>query len=309
MSDLCPPKPQPSVRCSVIIATLDRVGSLRLVLACLGRQTRPPFEVIIAAAGDSTALSEEIARLPAVLPVRLLVSPVKSSALQRNQAADEAVGDVLAFLDDDIEFDSDLFARVLAHFDRLPESELGALSPRLANTGRLPPGILTRWYYALQAGYSDADYGGRLFGPGINCFPIFASSGSEWIRSDWLPSTCLFIRTPLFQRHRFPAFTGYSFAEDVHLTARVAREAPVFFLSEPAILHHSLPSEFKNNRAALTAGKLHNMALIAREVLGRRGWSLWWRWQLHRVFMTTVLLLRRPFGWNADLCGVWRARL
>lgn len=294
--------------CSVIIATLDRADSLQVVLRCLARQTRPPREVLIAVAGGASPLSPaDFSSSP--FPVRILPCPEKSSARQRNLAAAEATGDVLAFLDDDIEFGDDLLARVLAQFDRRSEQELGALSPRIANTGRSAPGRLTRWYYALQAGYADADYGGRLFGPGINCFPLYPAGGPELVPVEWLPATCLFIRAGLFHRHRFPQFTGYSFAEDVHLTARAAREAPLFFLREPAILHHSLPSEFKADRAALTAGKLHNMAVVAREVQGLRGWPLWWRWQLHRLFLFAVLLIRRPAGWAEELRGVGRARL
>lgn len=292
----------------MIIATLDRLDSLRVVLACLEQQTRPPVEIVISAAGDFSSLTADLASRPTILPFRAIYSPVKSAALQRNQAAEQAAGNVLAFLDDDIEFGPDLFARVLAHFDHSSESELGAVSPRIANTGRETPGHLTRWYYALQAGYFDADYGGRLFGPSINCFPVFSPDSPELVRSDWLPSTCLFIRTPLFRRHLFPQFTGYSFAEDVHLTARAAREAPAFFLQEPSILHHSLSSEFKSNRAALTAGKLHNMAVVAREAMGRGGWPLWWRWQLHRLFLSSVLLIRRPDQWVDELRGVWQAR-
>ena len=299
---------QTASTCSVIIATLDRADSLRVVLRCLARQTRLPREVLLAVAGGETPLTPgEVSTCP--FPVRIIPCPEKSSARQRNLAAETATGDVLAFLDDDIEFGDDLFARVLAHFDRRPEPQLGAVSPRLANTDRSAPGRLTRWYYALQAGYAHADYGGRLFGPGINCFPLYPAVGPELVPVEWLPATCLFIRAGLFQRHRFPQFTGYSFAEDVHLTARVAREAPLFFLREPAIQHHSLPSEFKADRAVLTAGKLHNMATIAREVQWLHGWPLWWRWQLHRVFLTTVLLLRRPAGWAAELHGVWLARL
>jgi len=295
------------VRCSVVIATLNRTDSLRVVLRCLGRQSRPPIEVVIAvsAGGDPVASLGESS-----LPFRLMTvhCPEKSAALQRNLGAAAAIGDVLAFLDDDIEFGDDVFARVLEHFDRLPEAGLGALSPRISNMDRKVPGRLTRWYYSVQAGYRHADFGGRLFGPGINCFPLFGSGGPQLVQVEWLPSTCLFVRTRLFNRHCFPPFTGYSFAEDVHLTARIVREAPLFFLREPSITHHSLPNEFKSDRAALTSGKLHNMAIVAREVMGLSGWKLWWRWQFHRLFLSAVLVIRRPLQWADELRGIWQAR-
>jgi|GEM_PF-907334 len=292
--------------CSVVIATLDRVPSLLKVLDCLERQTTPPLEVILCVAGNVTALEEALAAKSSGLPVRILRSAVKSSARQRNQGAAAAVGEVLAFLDDDIEFGEDLFERMLGRFATMSSSELGGLSPRIATQGRNRPGRLTLAYYRLQAGYRDADYGGRLFGPAINCFPVFEKNGPELVLVEWLPSTCLFLRSECFRRHQFPEFDGYSFAEDVHLTARIAREAPLFFLREPSILHHSQPSEFKADPAALTAGKLHNMAVIAREVMKVPRFR--WKWEMHRIFVSISLLLRRPSQWREELRGVWQAK-
>lgn len=292
----------------MIIATLDRLDSLRVVLECLGRQTQQPLEVIIAAAGNTAAVEQLVQTLTLACPVRVLACAEKSSARQRNAAAAVSRGEVLAFLDDDIEFPDDLFARFLTQFVG-SQPKPGAIAARIAGEDRPAPGRLTRAYYSLQSGYSHADYGGHLFGPGINCNPVFGPDSPSLFPSGWLPATCLFMRADLFHATRFPDFAGYSFAEDVHLTARIARSAPLFFATSCLIEHHSLPSEFKSDPAALTAGKLHNMTVIAREVLGLRGWPLWWRWQLHRFFLSTVLLLRRPAGWTQQLGGVWRAKL
>ncbi len=303
------PHPSENLRlpsCSVVIATLDRVSTLLTVLDYLERQTVPPSEVILCVAGDSGELKQALAAKPRKLSIRVLQSAVKSSAQQRNQGAQSASGEVVAFLDDDIEFEEDLFERVLGRFAALPPNAMGGLSPRIANQGRNRPGRLTLAYYRIQAGYSDADYGGRLFGPAINCFPIFEEDGPVLVPVEWLPSTCLFLRAECFHRHRFPEFDGYSYAEDVHLTARIARELPLYFLREPSILHHSQPSEFKNDAAALTAGKLHNMAVIAREVMEIPGYR--WKWELHRIFISIILLLRRPGQWRDELRGVWSAK-
>lgn len=294
--------------CSVIIATLDRLDSLRVVLECLGRQTRLPREVIIAAAGKVAPVEALAQTLAAPFPVRVLACAEKSSARQRNAAAAEAGGEVLAFLDDDIEFGSDLFARMLGYFETASPAP-GAISARIAGEDRVAPGRLARAYYRLQAGYAHPDFGGRLFGAGINCYPVFHRDSPELVESEWLPATCLFVRADLFHATRFPAFEGYSFAEDVHLTARLARTVPLYFATLCPIRHHSLPSEFKADLVRLTAGKLHNMGVIAREIQGRRGWALGWRWQLHRLFLTAATLRSRPAHWPAVLRGIWSSRL
>ncbi|HVT73100.1 MAG TPA: glycosyltransferase [Lacunisphaera sp.] len=299
-----PDSATPPPTCSVIIATLDRPASLRIVLDCLARQDHPPLEVIVAAAGDSSAtaaLADEFAR---VLPIRMIPCADKSAARQRNAAAAVARGEILAFLDDDIEFGPDLFARMLAAFGAGAPAP-GAIAARIAGEDRRAPGWLTRAYYRMQAGYAHADYGGRLFGCGLNCYPVFQADSPALVPAEWLPATCLFVRARLFQSERFPAFAGYSFAEDVHLTARLARSAPLYFARDCLIQHHSLASEFKSDPGALVAGKLHNMAVVAREIQGLGGWSLWWRCVLHRLFMTVVTLRSRPPRWPRVLRGIW----
>lgn len=304
------PTPRSSPRCSVIIATLDRLESLRIVLDCLDRQTAAATEVLIAAAGDPAPLERMLAnRQPGATPIRVITSPDKSAARQRNLAAASAIGEVLAFLDDDIEFGPDLFAQALACFCGEENSWPSAVSPRHLGGDTTPPGLLIRCYYRLLAGYAHLDYGGCLFGPGMNRLPGFPPSVPEMLPVQWLPSTCLFVRATLFRHLRFPDFSGYSFGEDVHLTARLAREAPLYFLRDAAIIHHSLPSEFKADRARLIAGKLHNMGRIAREVQGLAGLSLWWRWHLHRLFLLSSLMARRPAGWTDEARGILQARL
>ncbi|MBI2497856.1 MAG: glycosyltransferase [Opitutae bacterium] len=290
--------------CSVIIATLDRLDSLRVVLECIGRQTQPPQEVIIAAAGNVPAVEQLVRTLTPPCPVCVLACAGKSSARQRNAAAVEARGDILAFLDDDIGFGPDLFARMLAYFASHQPTP-GAIAARIPAEDRRTPGRVTRAYYRMQAGYAHPDFGGRLFGPGINCTPVYAAGTPDLVPAEWLPATCLFVRAGLFQAERFPAFEGYSFAEDVHLTARIARAAPLYFAANCPIEHHSLPSVFKRDPAALTAGKLRNMGVVAREILGLRGPVLGWRLFLHRLFLTAATLRTRPPRWPAVLRGIW----
>lgn len=295
--------PLPS--CSVIIATLDRLESLVRVLDCLSRQTHPPDEVLIAAAGDAAAVERLVQAHMLASRTRVLPQAVKSSARQRNAAAAVASGNILAFLDDDIEFAPDLFAKLLTYFVTTKPAP-GAIGARIPAEDRRTPGQFALAYYRLQAGYAHANYGGRLFGPAINCTPIYEPDSPELTPTEWLPATCLFVRAECFHAERFPLFDGYSYAEDVHLTARIGRAAPLFFATHCPILHHSLNSEFKRDVAALTAGKLRNMTRIAQELLGLHGWRLQGRMLLHRMFMTLATLRTRSPRWWDVLRGTWR---
>lgn len=276
------------------------------MLRNLSQQTLPPSQVILSAAGDCHHALSSLIREFEGLALTVLESRDKSAAKQRNAAAEHASGDILAFIDDDIEFPPDLLESVMVLFDRASDSEIGAVSPRVRNVSHKRPGLFVRSYYWLQSGYLHKDYGAKVFGPCINCYPVYGDdTACSPIRAEWLPATCLFVRTGLFKRYRFPEFNGYSYGEDIHLTVRIAREAPLFFLPEPSIYHHSLQNEFKLDKATLTADKLKNMRLIAREVLGLSRWQLFWKWHLHRLFLTAAFILKRQNGWQAELRGLW----
>jgi GT2 family glycosyltransferase len=100
---------------TVIVATYDQPGPLRLALAALGAQTDPDFDVIVADDGSqptSHALVEECARSYG-LRARVVWQPDQGfrKARAQNQAALETGAELLVFLDGDCLPFRDLIAR------------------------------------------------------------------------------------------------------------------------------------------------------------------------------------------------------
>lgn len=100
------------LRVSVMIATKNRMEQLRDVsLASLAQQQdAPPFEVIVWDASDNDASRELVARFAAENPAittRYFKAPRVGLARQRNDALQEAKGDILFFIDDDSEVSPD----------------------------------------------------------------------------------------------------------------------------------------------------------------------------------------------------------
>jgi len=93
------------MKLSVIIATHNRPGALRVALAALARQTldRSAFEVIVVDDGSEEEDRLKVRGLQPQFNFHLLEKERGGQASARNLGADHATGDFLHFLDDDVE--------------------------------------------------------------------------------------------------------------------------------------------------------------------------------------------------------------
>jgi len=288
---------------SLVIATYERAEELRTTLASVAAQTRPPAEVVVVdSSGDDQTLA--VAQ-ESPLPVRYERAKKPSAAVQRNQGAALVATPLIAFVDDDVFVPPDSFEKICAAFDTDPEEKIGGIAARIEGMQhRIPHGLL-RCYYRLQAGYAHPTYGGKLFGAAINCLPTYTESTGELIPADWLNSTCVFYRTPLYARERFPEFEGYSFLEDVHLSARVGRTHQLYFHRTATFEHHDAPSTFKRNTRELARMRIRHQRLVAHDILGLREPTLTWKLLLHRLFASVSILRQHGPTWTQELLGTW----
>jgi GT2 family glycosyltransferase len=149
------------VRFSVVIPTMRREAILAATLDSLRRCDPAPHEVIVIDAdpeGSSQPIVTEFDH--EVDPAVRYVRSRASLTLQRNLGIGGATGDVLVFLDDDVDIEPDLFARleeayrdpaVVGATGRIVEPESGRGGPRSALRRLLPggghEGTFTRYGY------------------------------------------------------------------------------------------------------------------------------------------------------------------
>lgn len=286
---------------SVVIATYERADALRNALESVRLQTHPPVEVIVV---DSSAGREsEKVMADSGLPAKYLRAERPSAAIQRNQGFREVTSPLVAFIDDDVVLAPDVFEKLCTVFESRPDT--GGVSARMNGTEHPAPSPALRRYYRLQAGFEDETYGARLFGAAINCFPCYIQQMDLLISADWLNLGCVMFRSDAFGRELFPEFEGYSFGEDVHLSARIGRQHPLYFHSTARYDHFPSISPAKRNYFRNAQMSSRHRRLIAREVQGLSGWKLWWKDLLHRLFVSVFLLRTRPSGWIAQIAGNW----
>jgi glycosyltransferase involved in cell wall biosynthesis/peptidoglycan/xylan/chitin deacetylase (PgdA/CDA1 family) len=92
-------------RFSVVIPTYQRREVVARTVAALDRQRYRDFEVLVVVDGSDDGTAARLRGLDVDFPLRVLEQPNAGSARARNAGAEAAAGEVLLFLDDDMEAD------------------------------------------------------------------------------------------------------------------------------------------------------------------------------------------------------------
>lgn len=260
--------------CSVIIPTNNRPEALRATLLTLGTQTVRPDEVIVVDGSTEEATRLLVEGLGLRLAVRLhhVVATLRGAAVQRNQGAALARGEVLFFLDDDVELEPAFVEEVLTIFQEDAKGTIGGVSGIVVNQTYGKPSRWSRIFYALMDGSRRPSYAGRLIGPALNLLPEDKPKCVQDV--EWLCSGAVAYRAEVFRRHEFgTAFTGYSFAEDVHLSARVGKSYRLVNTTRARLYHKDLGGATHRDWVEIGKMQVLNRWVIMTEVLGRRQYS------------------------------------
>jgi GT2 family glycosyltransferase len=204
-------------RLSVIIPTYYRYPSLGTVLALLSRQTLPPDEVIVADQTPSADRPTGFYERFSGLPLRVLDLAEPSLSESRNRAAGAASGDVLLFMDDDMEFGPTLLER---HVEVMAEERVDVVFGAISTEATLPE------TFARNVEWLDPV---SLFLKTPNCRwngMVLVTSGAN----------------TLIKRDRFFAVGGYDQnlprMEDIDLGYRLFRTGAKMFYSEKPFSRH-----------------------------------------------------------------------
>jgi glycosyltransferase involved in cell wall biosynthesis len=295
-------------RCAVVIATYQRPGPLRRALESLRAQTLKPERVIVVDASIDHDSETVAAGFIGDFQMTYLRSQTPSSARQRNAGLEYCDLPLVLFMDDDSTLRPPTLERLASVFETYEAKgeAIGGVGARMEGFSHRKPGPLLWLYYRWQSGYYDATYGGKLFGPGINCLACYEGWEEEdLIPSQWLPTGCVLYRTECVKRELFPEFDGYSFMEDVHLSARIARTHPLFFHTRAMYRHEDAPSPFKVFRRELARHRLLNQRVVAEQVMGQSGFLFEFKFWVHRLFASVSVLRGHGKDWVQELIGIW----
>src|SRR5262245_33713617 len=105
---------------SVVVPTYNRVERLRHVIAALESQSYPrnDYEVIVVSDGSNDGTHAYLEALRSTMRLRWFSQSNRGPAAARNAGVDKAVGELIAFIDDDVVPEAGLLAEhVRAHHE------------------------------------------------------------------------------------------------------------------------------------------------------------------------------------------------
>ena len=228
------------MKISVIIPTMNRSSDLRLALDTLLGQTYKPFEVLVIDQSLDDKTRVLITEKKAVVQekqinLEYVFQEEKSSVKARNRGIEMALGDIVSFLDDDIELFEDYFEKVVRYFKE--DASLGALS---GNT--LIKNKLGGWKWSLRKILLNIfllnDFKGNMTASGFG-YPVYEREIDRVMSVEMLPGCNMNMRAGCIPDLRFDEwFTGYSYREDVELSYRVSLKAKVLMVPDAKLYHH-----------------------------------------------------------------------
>ncbi|MEQ1885604.1 MAG: glycosyltransferase [Bryobacteraceae bacterium] len=283
---------------SVIIATRNRHQPLDRCLRSLGKQTTPVLETIVVDSSDDNATETLISNAKAQFDFSLTYcrSAVRSAAVQRNQGADLARGTHVLFLDDDVVLEPDFVAELMSVFQNPEYRNVGGASGTIVNQTFVEPRGFNRFLLGFALGRWSGSYSGRLLGPAVNFLPR-SSDGIQPV--DWLPSCCAAFPKEVFLRYKFGStFQGYSFAEDVHLSARVGQSFRLVNVGTARLFHEDMGGATHRDWTALAHSVVMNRHLIMSTVMRKTGLANLLRLFYYEVIYSSLAYLNGGAGGN-----------
>lgn len=230
------------MRFSVVIPTLQRPEILRGTLESLLACNPPPTEILVVdadPAGSALGAVDGL-RTPEAEPPEIHFFQTRPSlTIQRNWGIDKARGDVVVFLDDDVEIDSDLFGRlaevyrdptIVGATGRIFEPTPKRLGGPRSRIRRLlpggPEGSFTRYgyprYLVDESTERDVEYM-------LGCFMSATRQAAAEVR---------------FDEH----LAGYALAEDEDFSFRLSRLGRIRYVPDVVVYHRKLGFSSKDTR-------------------------------------------------------------
>lgn len=303
---------------SVVTPTLMRPQEVRGLLENLRNQSVMPTEVIIVdgIAGDQSETEGVVSQMGPHLPFAVkYIRRSGGTAIQRNVGIDEAKGDLVAFIDDDVRLDPSFFGEIVRVLSDSSNDDVGGVVGYRTNC-HFDLERSTRWRWYRRLGLLSIFEPGRYdFACG---YPINNSlqppfSGTRDV--DFMTTACAVWRRAVFDPGlRFDEFfRDFGVLEDAHFSLRAGRTWRLLQCGDARCEELHSPNG-RENRIRIGFKSVVNYYYVFREVAGPLDHMQkyrFWRFQLFEAVRIASSAIRRfNAGDIADLRGraqgVWQ---
>lgn len=227
---------------SVVICTLNRPDDLIKTVHSALAQSSLPKEIIIVDAGDLGDLKIELESSIREKGIHFIYWQAKpSTTKQRNIGAKYATGDILFFLDDDIELAEDYFYEIIRiYVEKLDENIGGAIGVNIDLSSQPIQPILLKIYSKIFF-LREVKKSGIARLKRSN-FPVFVPYPKNVQTCEVMPAGAVSYSRHVFNQFMFDgSHEGYVMAEDVDLSYRVSRAYKLYITPYAKYVHHDSP--------------------------------------------------------------------
>lgn len=306
-------------RISIVTPTLGRPAEIEGLLENIALQKQLPEELIIidGAPEEDFRTSDRVARTAQRMPYRVrYIRRSGGTAIQRNEGIDAAVGDYVAFVDDDIRLEPDFFVRVSSVFEDDLEMKVGGVAGYITNQ-YLDPETSRRWRLYRRLGLFTTYEPGRY--DYIVGYPInrYLQPPHDAVREiDFMGAGCAVWRAEVFRDGlRFDEFfSGFGVLEDAHLALRARRKWNLVEDGKARCLHlkarSSRENGFKIGRKTAVNYRYVFLDIVPRRSIRQEG--RFWLVQVVDLVSAAAACFRgggfRSFGFSfGKLVGMFQA--
>jgi len=224
---------------SIIICTLNNLVGLEKCVASISQQTLKPNEVIIVHGDIDGEMEEGITKkIQPILQSNLItlkyIKTIRSLVLQRNIGIDNAGGDVIVLLDDDVILEKNYFFYLLEVYQSKWSENLGGVQGTIINAMRgnswSPIEVIKKIIL-----YANITGSGRLLASGN---PSFCGNPQEIKKVDIFNGCMMSFRRDILLKNRFDTnFKEFWMCDDIELSYRISRKYHLY-QTPLAQLHH-----------------------------------------------------------------------
>ena len=300
------------MRLCVVVPTMSRPEYLGGLIASLKDQTVLPDEVVVVDASPSAdSRTEEVvkgASSGTPFELRYLRSSTAGTSIQRNLGIDEANGDYVGLLDDDVRPKVNFFEVLLDSFARDREKLIGGIAGYRENL-HVPMESLRRWrWYRRLRLFSTYEPGRFDWKTGYpinqNLQPPF-----DGLRDvDFLTTACALWRRAVFDDglRFFEGFGGYGVVEDAHFSLRAGKKWKLKQCGSARCEELRAPGG-RGGRGELGYKKVFNYRCLFLEAIPSPRASQELRfWLVQSVYLVQLIvggMVRRDVGMPGELVG------
>jgi GT2 family glycosyltransferase len=236
---------------ALVICTRNRITDLKRCLASVDDASYVPTRILVVDSSDGPETEEYCGQ--SNLPITYIRAP-RGLTIQRNIALSEIDEEIVHFIDDDVEVETDYFQALNQALHDSPQT-VGA-GGAIVNAEANRPELLAR--LALKSSIHP----GRVLRSGYNsgCFEL-----PRAINVDWLPGCTMSFRMSAIRGLKFDERRkGYALGEDVDFGLKALERGPLLHTPAARLVHHVSPTN-RADQAKLVRASVHNRWALATD--------------------------------------------